>query len=107
MKTLTRITLGHIDSLVNPNEVVEIGFGKAEGSRWRPNFLKLKTPEETRRINTPKKIMECSNGTFLSYIDKILNESNLFFADVEYRADRAGGFYPHKLSGRVYREKTE
>jgi len=107
MAKLTRMTLGSIDNLVDGSGVVEVGKGTVEESRWKSNYLRLTTPEETRKINTPKKIMNSNQDDFLAYVDGVLSDSKLYFADVQYRADKWSGFFPHQLSGKFYREKTE
>jgi hypothetical protein len=107
MAKLTRITLGSIDNLVDNSEVVAVGKGTIKGSRWRSQYLKLTTPKEKRKIKTHMIIMNSSQDDFLAYVNEFLSNKNLYFTNIEYRADKYYGFFPHQLSGKLYKEKTE
>ncbi len=107
MAKLTRITLGSIDNLVDGSGIVKIGRGTITASRWKERYLKLATPEETSELNSAPLKVGSGRDDFLAYVDRVLSGKKMYLADVEYKAGKWAGFFPHRLNGEFYKEKTE
>jgi hypothetical protein len=109
MAELSRITLGNIDNIIDESGVEELGRGTVGGSCW-DGYLRLKVSGDTKKINMSKSgvsiaVWEMRRNTFLECVNKVLEDNEMYLADVEYRADRWEGFFPHRLSGKFYRKK--
>lgn len=105
MVKIERISIGGIESLVEkPIKIYYLGESSFKSSSFFENRLTVRTPNETRRINTDYSLIQAPRDQFLDVVETYLKENKLYLAEANYRPQIWGGFLPHKLEGILYKE---